>query len=134
MHESEKEKRSRSVVSDPQRPHGLQPSRRLHPWDFPGKSTGVGCHCLLQYCHPTFNLCAEYIIQNAGLDEAQATIKIAVRNINNLIYVDDTTFMAESEGELKHLFRKVKAESEKVGLKLDIQKTKIIASGPITSW
>ena len=73
-------------------------------------------------------------MRNAGLDEAQARIKIAVRNINNLIYVDDTTFMAESEGELKHLFRKVKAESEKVGLKLDIQKTKIIASVPITSW
>ena len=119
MHESEKEKRSRSVVSDPQRPHGLQPSRRLHPWDFPGKSTGVGCHCLLQYCHPTFNLCAEYIIQNAGLDEAQATIKIAGKNINNLRYADDTTLMAESKKELKSLLMKVKEESEKAGLKLN---------------
>ena len=73
-------------------------------------------------------------MRNAGLEETQAGIKIAGRNINNLKYVDDTTFMAESEGELKHLFMKVKAESEKVGLKLDIQKTKIMASGPITSW
>ena len=77
-----------------------------------------------------FNLHAEYIMQNAGLDEVQAGIKIAGRNINNLRYADDTTFMAESE-ELKTL---LKVESEKVGLKLNIQKTKIIASGPITSW
>ena len=73
-------------------------------------------------------------MRNAGLVEAQAGIKIAGRNINNLRYADDTTFMAESEGELKSLLMKVKVESEKVGLKLNIQKTKIMASGPITSW
>ena len=73
-------------------------------------------------------------MRNAGLDEAQAGIKIAGRNINNLRYADDTTLMAESEEELKSLLRKVKEESEKVGLKLNIQKTKIMASGPITSW
>ena len=80
-----------------------------------------------------FNLYAEYIIRNAGLEEAQAGIKIAGRNINNLRYADDTTLMAESEEELKSLL-KVKEESEKVGLKLNIQKTKIMASSPITSW
>ena len=80
-----------------------------------------------------FNLYAEYIMQNAGRDEAQAGIKIAERNINKLRYADDTTLMAESEGELKSLLMKVK-ESEKVGLKLNIQKTKIMASGPIISW
>ena len=78
-----------------------------------------------------FNLYAEYIIRNAGIEEAQAIIK---RNINNLRYADDTTLMAESKEELKSLLRKVKEESEKVGLKLNIQKTKIMASGPITSW
>ena len=81
-----------------------------------------------------FNLYAEYLRRNAGLDEAQAGIKIARRNINNLRYADDTTLMAEREEELKSLLMKVKEESEKVGLKLNIQKTKIIASGPITSW
>ena len=81
-----------------------------------------------------FNLYAEYIIWNARLDEAQAGIKIARRNINNLRYADDTTLMAESEEELKSLLMKVKEESEKVGLKFNIQQTKIIASGPITSW
>ena len=81
----------------------------------------------------SFNLYAEYIIRNAGLDEAQAGIKIAGRNINHLRYADDTTLMAESE-ELKSLLMKVKVESEKVGLKLNIQKTKIMASGPITSF
>ena len=81
-----------------------------------------------------FNLYAEYIIQNARLDEAQAGIKIAGKNINNLRYAGDTTVMAESEEELKHLLMKVKEESEKVGLKLYIQKIKIMASGPITSW
>ena len=81
-----------------------------------------------------FNLYAEYIMRNAGLEEAQAGIKIAGRNINNLRYADDITLMAESEEELKSLLIKVKEESEKVGLKLNIQKTKIIASGPITSW
>ena len=81
-----------------------------------------------------FNLYAEYIVQNAGLDEAQIGIKIAGRNINNLRYTDDTTLMAESEEELKSLLMKVKEEREKVGLKLNIQKTKIMASSPITSW
>ena len=81
-----------------------------------------------------FNFYAEYILRNAGLDEAEAGNKIAGRNINNLIYGDDTTLMAESEEELKSLLMKVKEESEKVGLKLNIQKTKIMAFGPITSW
>ena len=78
--------------------------------------------------------CAEYILRNAGLEEAQAGIKIARRNINNFRYADDTTLMAESEKEWKSLLMKVKEESEKVDLKLNIQKTKIMASGPITSW
>ena len=80
------------------------------------------------------NFYAEYIMKNAGLDEAQVGIKIARRNINNLRYADDTTLMAESKEELKSLLMKVKEESEKVGLKLNIRKTKIVASGPITSW
>ena len=80
------------------------------------------------------NLYAEYIMRNAGLDEAQAGIKIARRNINNLRYADDTTLTAENEEKLKSLLTQVKEESEKVGLKLNIQKTKIMASGPITSW
>ena len=80
------------------------------------------------------NLYAEYLMKNAGLDEVQAGIKIAGRNINNLRYADDTTLMAEWEEELKSLLMKVKEESERVGLKLNIQKTKIMASGPITSW
>ena len=81
-----------------------------------------------------FNLSADYIMLNARLDEAQVGIKIAGRNINNLRYADDTTLMAESEEELKSLLMQVKEESEKVGLKLNIQKTKIVATGPITSW
>ena len=81
-----------------------------------------------------FNFFAEYILRNAGLEEAQAEIKIAGKNINNLRYADDTTLMAESEGELKSLLMKVKEESEKVGLKLNIQKTKIMASSLTTSW
>ena len=81
-----------------------------------------------------FNLHAENIMRNAGLEEAQAGVKIAGRNINNLRYADDTTLMAESEEELKNLLMEVKEESEKVGLKLNIQKTKIMASGPIASW
>ena len=81
-----------------------------------------------------FNFYAEYIMQNAGLDEAQAGIKIAGRNINNLRYTDGTTLMAESEEELRSLLMKMKEESEKVGLKINIQKTKIMASVPITSW
>ena len=92
---------------------------------------GVRLGCILSPC--LFNLDAEYIMRNAGLEEAQARIKIAGRNINNLRYADDTTLMAESEEELKSLLMKVKEESEKVGLKLNIQKTKIMASGPITS-
>ena len=87
--------------------------------------------CILSLC--LFNLYAEYIMQNAGLDEAQAGIKIAGRNINNLRYADDNTLVAESEKELKSILMKVKEESEKVGLKLNIQKTKIMASVPITS-
>ena len=79
-------------------------------------------------------LYAEYILRDAGLEEAEAGIKIARRNLKNLRYVDDTTLMAESEEELKSLLMKVKEESEKVGLKLNLQKTKIMASGPITSW
>ena len=93
---------------------------------------GVHQGCILLPC--LFNLYAEYIMRNAGLEEAQAGIKIARRNINKLRYADDTTLMAESEEELKSLSRKVKEENEKVGLKLNIQKTKIMASGPITSW
>ena len=81
-----------------------------------------------------FNLYAEYITRNAGLEEAQTGIKISGRNINNLRYADDTTLMAESEEELKSFLMRVKEESEKVGLKFNIQKTKIMASGPITSW
>ena len=93
---------------------------------------GVCQGCILSPC--LFNLYAEYIMRNAGLEEAQAGIKIAGRNINNLRYADDTTLIAESEEELKSLLMKVKEESEKVGLKLTIQKTKIMASSPITSW
>ena len=92
---------------------------------------GICPVCILSPC--LFNFYAVYIMRNAGLDEAQAGIKIAGKNINNLRYADDTTLMAESE-ELKSLLTKVKEESEKVGLKLNIQKTKIKASGPITSW
>ena len=93
---------------------------------------GVRQGCILSPC--LFNLYAEYIMQNAGLDEAQAGIKIAGRNINNLKYADDATLMAISEEELKSFMMKVKEESEKVGLKLKFQKMKIMASGPITSW
>ena len=93
---------------------------------------GVRQGCILSPC--LFNLYAENIMRNARLEEAQAGIKIAGRNINNLRYADDTTLMVESEEELKSLLMKVKEESEKVGLKLNIQKTKIMASGPITSW
>ena len=93
---------------------------------------GVRQGCILSPC--LFNLHAEYIMRNAALDEAQAGIKIAGRNINNLRYADDTTLMAVRGEELKSLLMKVKEESEKVGLKLNIQKTKIMASGPITSW
>ena len=93
---------------------------------------GVRQGCILSPC--LFILYAEYIVRNAGLDEAQARIKIAGRNINNLRYADDTSLMTESEEELKSLLMEVKEESEKVGLKFNIQKTKIKVSGPITSW
>ena len=99
-------------------------------WFQIGKDVCQGC--ILSPC--LFNFYAEYIMRNAGLEEAQARIKIVGRNINNLRYADDTTLMAESKEDLKSLLMKVKEESEKVGLKLNIQKTKIMASGPITSW
>ena len=99
-------------------------------WFQIGKETHQGC--VLSPC--LFNLYSEYIMRNTGLDEAQAGIKISGKNINNLRYTDDTTLMAESEEELKSLLMKVKEESEKVALKLNIQKTKIMAYGPITSW
>ena len=99
-------------------------------WFQIGKEVRQGC-ILSPYL---FKLYAEYIMRNAGLDEAQAEIKIARRNVNNLRYADDITLMAESEGELKSILMKVKVESEKVGLKLNIQKTKVMASGPIISW
>ena len=93
---------------------------------------GVRQGCILSPC--LFNLHAEYIMRNAGLDKVQSGIKIAGRNINNLKYVDDITLITESKQELKSLLMKVKEEREKVGLKFNIQKTKIMASGPITSW
>ena len=99
-------------------------------WFEIGKGAGQGC--ILSPC--LFNLYAEYIMRNTGLEEAQAAIKIAGRNINHLRYADDTTLMAESEEELTSLLMRVKEESEKVCLKLNIQKTKIMASSPITSW
>ena len=99
-------------------------------WFQTGK--GVRQGCILPLC--LFNIYAEYIMRNTGLEETQAGIKIARRNINNLRYADDTTLAAESEEELKSLLMKVKEESKKVGLKFNIQKTKIMASGPITSW
>ena len=99
-------------------------------WFLIGK--GVPQGCILSPC--LFNLYAEYIMRNIGLEETQAVIKIARRNMSNLRYADDTTLMAESEEELKSLLMKVKEESEKVGLKLNIQKTNIMASDPISSW
>ena len=108
----------------------IRTGRGTTDWFQIGK--GVPQGCILSPC--LFNLYAEYIMRNAGLEEVQAGIEIARRNINNLRYADDTTLMAESEEELKSLLMKVKEESEKVGLKLNIQKTKIMACGPITSW
>ena len=108
----------------------VRTGHRITDWFQIGK--GVRQGCILSPC--LFNLYEEYIMTNPGLDEAQAGIKIAVRNINNLRYADDTTPMAESKQELKSLLIKVKEEGEKVDLKLNIQKTKIMASGPITSW
>ena len=99
-------------------------------WFKIGKGLCQGC--ILSSC--LFNLYAVYIMQNAGLDESQAGIRIARRNINKLIYADDTTLMEESEKELKNILRKVKGESGKACLKLNVQKTKIMASGLITSW
>ena len=107
----------------------VRTGHRTTDWFQIGKRVRQGC--LLSPC--LFNLYAEYIMRNSGLDEAQAGIKIAGRNINNLRYADDTTLMAERE-EVKSLLMKVKEESEKVGLKLNSQKTKIMASGPTTSW
>ena len=106
--------------------------RTGHRTDWLQIGKGVHQSCILSPC--LFNLYTEYIRRNAGLNEAQAGIKIAERNINNLRYANDTTLMAESEEELKSLLMKVKEKSEKVGLKLNIQKTKIMSSGPITSW
>ena len=108
----------------------VRTGRETTDWFQIGK--GVRQGCILSLC--LFSLYAEYIMRNTGLEEAQAGIKIAGRNINNLRYADDTTLMAESEELLKGLLMKVKEESEKVGLKLNIQKTKIMASSPITSW
>ena len=108
----------------------VRTGRRATDWFQIGKGVHQGC---ILSPH-LFNLYADYIMRNAGLEETQAGIKIAKRNINNLRYEDDTTLMAESKEQLKSLLMKVKEESEKVGLKLNIQKTKIIASGPITSW
>ena len=106
--------------------------RTWHGTDWFQIGKGVHQGCILSPC--LYNLYAEYIIQNAGLEEAQARTKVDGENINNLRYADDTTLMAESEEELKSLLKKVKEESKKVGLKLNIQKTKIMASSPITSW
>src|SRR5574337_2013105 len=103
-----------------------------HGTDWFKTGKGVCQGCILSPC--LFNLYAKYVMRNAGLDEAQAGIKIARRNINNLRYADDTTLMAEREEELKSLLMKAKEKSEKAGLKLNIQKTNIMASGPITSW
>ena len=108
----------------------VRTGRGTTDWFQIGKVLRQGC--ILSPC--LFNLYAEYIRRNAGLEEAQAGIKTAGRNVNNLRYADDTTLMAESEEELKSVLMKVKEESERVGLKLTIQKTKIMASGPITSW
>ena len=108
----------------------LELDMELTDWFQIGK--GVRQGCILSPC--LFNLYTEYIIRNAGLDEAQAGIKIARRNTSNLRYADDTTLMAESEEEMKSLLIKVKGESEKAGLKPSIQKTKTMASGPSTSW
>ena len=108
----------------------VRPGHGTADWFQIGK--GVRQDCILSPC--LFNLHAEYIMRNAGLDEAQGGIQIVGKNINSLRYADDTTLMAESEKELKSFLMEVKMESEKVGLNLNIQKSKIMASGPITSW
>ena len=109
-----------------------QLEHEMEPTDWFKIGKGVCQGCILSPC--LFNLYAEYIMQNAGLDESQAGIKIAGRNINNLRYADDTTFMAESKEEQKSLLMKLKEESEKAGLKINIKKMKIMTSGPFTSW
>ena len=124
MENSERDGNTRTQEATVRTGHGTT------DWFQIGKEVRQGS--LLSPC--LFNFYAEYIMRNAGLEEAQAGIKTAGRNINNLRYADDTTLMAESEEELKSLLMKVKEESEKVGLKLNIQKTKIMASGSITSW
>ena len=118
----------RNLYADPEAI--IRTRHQTTDWFQTGK--GVCYGCVLSPC--LFKLYAEYIIQNAGLDESQARIKIARTNINNLRYADDTTLMAQSEEELKSLLLKVKEQSEKAGLKLNIQKTKIMAGNPITSW
>ena len=104
----------------------------MEQWTCFKSGKGVRQGCILSPC--LFNFYAVYIMRNAGLEETQAGINVAGRNINNLRYADDTPIMAESEEKLKNLLMKAKEENEKVGLKLSIQKTKIMASGPITSW
>ena len=122
---------TRTYYTDLSKPERKTPIQyRTTDWFQIGK--GVRQGCILSPC--LFNFYAEYIMSNAGLEETQAGIKIARRNSDNLRNADDTTFMAESEEDLKSFLMKVKVESEKVGLKLNIQKTKIMASGPITSW
>ena len=109
-----------------------QLEHEMEPTDWFKIGKGVCQGCILSPC--LFNLYAEYILQNPGPEEAQAGIKTVRRNINNLTYADDTTLMVESKEEVKSLLMKVKEESEKAGLKLNIQKSKIMVSGPITSW
>ena len=104
----------------------------MEPTDWFQIGKGVHQGCILSPC--LFNIYAEYIMQNAGLDEVEAGIKMSGRNINNLRYADDTTLMGESEEELKSLLMKVKEGNEKFGLKINLQETKVMASGPITSW
>ena len=134
MENSERDGNTRPPDLPPEKSAGQEATVRTGhettDWFRIGKGVSQGC-ILSPYL---FNLYAEYIKQNARLDEAQAGIKIAGRNINNLSYADDTNLMAESEEELKSLLMKLKEESEKVGLKLNIQKTKIMASSPIISW
>ena len=135
MENSERDGNTRPPDLSLEKPDGGQEAtvRTGHgtDWFQIGEYIGVHRGCILSPC--LFNFYAEYIMRNAGLEEAQAGIKIARRN-NNLRYADDTTLKAESEEELKSLLMKVKEESEKVGLKLNIQKTKIMAPGPVTSW
>ena len=134
MENSERDGNTRPPDLPLEKPQGQEATVRTRHGTKDCFQIGKGVHqgCILSPC--LFTLYAEYIIRNAGLEEAQAGIKIAGRNINNLRYAGDTTLMAESEEELISLLMKVKEESEKVGLKLSIQKIKIMASSPITSW